>query len=263
MAIYKLYLRSFAPWKEFGALVNGFRVPVPPRAPVLYPASAEFGGSFHGDGRGFSLDTNNPAVTARVNYWVQVTLPAGTTASSRAWCDESRGPWMGVGPHGHAVGTPQAKSSVTRTGHGVKVAMQYGAPNPLVKGAPDIDAKAEFLLTEAPGSLQIDTVVTGDQFPACEAFIEDARSNKLFVGGFAPQNKDQILRLYGHMNKPGKVWFQSHIVLSTDTQGNFVKVQGGGSGSNATGPASFNLGIPLVQWNAQIMNSIPMPADAR
>lgn len=266
MATYKVYLRSFAPWKEFGALVNGrtLHVPVPPRPPMPYPRTAafEFGGSFHGDGRGFSLETNNPAVTGRVNYWVQVNLPGGTAGSSRAWCDASHGPWMGVGPHTGAVGTPKAKHSVSRSGQGVKLVLEYGAPNPLVKGAPDIDAKAECVLTAVPGGLQIDAIVTGDQFPACEAFIEDARSNKIFLGGFAPQNKDQILRLYGGMNKPNKIWFQSHVVLSTDAQGNFVNVRGGGSGTNASAPASSNLGISLIQWNSQIMRSIPMPADA-
>jgi hypothetical protein len=267
MATYKLYLRSFAPWNEFGALVDGrtIHVAVPSRPPMPYPRTAaiELAGHFHGDSRGFSLETQNAAVTARVNYWVAISLPDGTVESSRAWCDPSRGPWMGVGAQRTAVGTPKARHSVTRSGEGVKVTLEYGAPNPLVKGAPDIDARAQCLLTGVPGGLQIDTLLTGDQFPACEAFVEDGRGSKVFLAGFAPQNRGQVLRLYGHMNRPRKIWFQSHIVLATDPQGNFGNVRGGGSGTNQSAPASSSLGMSLAQWNAQIMKSIPMPADAR
>jgi hypothetical protein len=98
MAVYKIYMRSFAPWREFGELKGPTTVyvPVPPRGPVPYPfppaVGIKFGGGYHGDGRGFSLDTTSPSVTARVNAVVAVDMNAGTKVSSKAWCDESRGP---------------------------------------------------------------------------------------------------------------------------------------------------------------------------
>lgn len=269
MAIYKIYLRSFAPWKEFGAFTKerSVHVPAPPRGPWglgQMPSSMpiKFGGSYHGDGRGFSLDTKSPDVTARVNAFLEVDLTTLAGSNRRVWCDESFGPWMGFGPADRGFSVPTSTISSIRIGTSLTVVLEYGAPNPLFKGAPKIDARGEYVLTPGAGTLQIDAVITGDQFPACESFIEDPREAKIFVGGFGPESKDQILRLYGSMNDPKKIWFQSHMIISIDDAGNFLTVQGGGSGSNATSPTSKGLGISIVQWNRRIMHSIPMPRDA-
>jgi len=270
MAIYKVYMRSFAPWREFGAFTkpSTLYVPAAPTPPVYpgYPfaptTAIRFGGAYHGDARGFSLDTTDPGVTARVNAMVEVNLTTGTAGKSKAWCDESRGPWMAIGPESRAVGKPVATFKVSKTGGTVNVIIDYGASNPLVKGAPDIDARGEFALTPTADTLTIVATVTGDQFPACEGFIEDPGGNKVFVGGFAPPNKKEILRLYGGMNKPKEIWFESEVVISVDASGRFRQLQGGGSGSNSTGPACEGLSMNVTQWNARIMGSIPMPSDA-
>jgi hypothetical protein len=273
VATYTIYLRSFAPWRQFGALIKQNAIPMP--AIVISPPTMfgpgvsfvtlplPFGGAFHGDGRGFSLDTDSPSVTARVNALLEVDLNAGTAGQQKAWCDESRGPWMGVGFDAHAVGTPTTEFSVSKQGQSVTAVIAYGAANPLVTGAPDIDARGEFLLSAGAGNLTIVSTVTGDQFPACESFIEDARGTKLFLGGFAPENKEQIARLFGGQNKPKKVWFESEVVVSVDASGLFKQLRGGGSGSNVSGPACGSLELSPAQWNASIMNSIPMPPDAR
>lgn len=257
MAIYTIYMRSFAPWKEFGSLTKErFVVPTP------FPSEGAIGGPFHGDGRGFSLETNNPKVTSRVNAKLDLQLPTGLGVRKSAWCDESSGPWMGVGLHKKAVGTPKATFDVSKTGDTVTAVIDYGAANPLVKGAPDIDADGIFNFNAGANQLTIVSTVTGDQFPACEAFIVDPKENKLFVGGFAPDNKEQILRLYGKMNKPKEVWFESEIVVTTDSSGNFISVMGGGSGSNSSGPACEGISMSTIEWNRRIMNSILMPSDA-
>ena len=67
------------------------------------------------------MDTTSPNVTARVNALIEVDLVTATSGSSKAWCDESRGPWMAVGPIDRAVGTPKATFSVSRTGSAIKV----------------------------------------------------------------------------------------------------------------------------------------------
>ena len=272
MAIYRIYMRSFAPWFQFGALTKARSVLVPVadyHAPTVFDPGVSFrlapvpyGGAFHGDGRGFSLDTTSPAVTARVNAVLEVQMPLGVAGQSRAWCDESRGPSMGVGLEDSAVGIPDAKFSVSKSGETVNAVIDYGASNPLVKGAPDINARGEFALTLTANSLSVVATVTGDQFPACESFIEDPRGNKIFLGGFAPANKEQILRLYGYMNKPREVWFESEIVTTVDANGAFQQLQGGGSGSNSTGPCCEGLTMTTTQWNARIMGSVLMPSDA-
>jgi len=169
---------------------------------------------------------------------------------------------MGVGFEGSAVGKPDAKFAVSKNGETVNATIDYGASNPLVKGAPDINARGEFALTLSANSLSIVATVTGDQFPACETFVEDPYGNKIFLGGFAPTNKEQILRLYGSMNKPKEVWFESEIVAAVDPRGAFQQVKGGGSGSNSTGPCCEGLTMTLTHWNARIMGSILMPSDA-
>jgi hypothetical protein len=266
MAIYTIYVRSFAPWKEFGALTNSSRlqVPVPAGVPAVpYPrvASITFGGAYHGDARGFSLDTG-PGVTARVHTYLEVDVTNGTAVSQRAWCDESRGPWMAVGPAAQATGTVDATFVVTRKGQAVQALIEYGASNPLVLGAPDIDARAELTFSVGTGILTIDASISGDQFPACEAFVKDPLGTRIFMGGFAPANKGQLMRLYGGMNKPQEVWFDTHVVIKTDPTGSFLDVQGGGSGSNLTGPACENVTMNVNAWNVRIMGSIPMPADS-
>jgi hypothetical protein len=271
MAIYKIYLRSFAPWKDFGIFTKqrSIHIPVPmpgpwAMTPMPVPSTIpiKFGGGYHGDGRGFSVETGNSAITARVSAFIEVNLPSGMAGNRRVWCDESRGPLMGFGPEDAAVGVPTSTVTAMKKGAGLAVVMAYGAANPLFKGAPDIDAKGEYALMPGVGTLQIDAVITGDQFPACESFIEDPSGKKIFVGGFAPDNKEQIMRLYGGMNRPKKIWFQSHLVISLDAAGNFVKVEGGGSGSNATAPQCKGMAMSVLQWNSHIMNSIPMPRDA-
>ena len=167
-----------------------------------------------------------------------------------------------VGPQESAIGTPSVKFSVLKNGDAVDAVIDYGASNPLVAVAPKISANGEFALTPGSDSLTIDATITGDQFPACESFVEDPTGNKIFVGGFAPNTKEQIMRLYGGLNKPKEVWFESHIVVTVDSRGSFKQLQGGGSGSNSTGPSCENLNMSPSEWNARIMGSIPMPSDA-
>jgi hypothetical protein len=221
-----------------------------------------YGGAFHGDGRGFSLETGSPGVTARVNALLEVVVPEGIAGQKKVRCDESRGPWMGIGFENTAFGVPDSTLTVSKNGDAVSAGITYSAANPLVKGAPDIDAVGEYSLTLAGDKLTIVATVTGDQFPACESFIEDARKTKIFLGGFAPGNKGQIMRLYGGMNKPREIWFESEIVVTVDSRGNFQSVTGGGSGSNTTGPSCEGLSMSVTEWNARVMSSIPMPSDA-
>ena len=272
MATYKIYLRSFAPWRSFGTLLKERTLPMPAVSvqttifgPTvsMYSVPVPLAGAFHGDGRGFSLDASSPGVTSRVNALLEVNVESGTSGRSKAWCDPSHGPWQGVGFQETAVGTPVATFAVARSDAIVNATIEYGAANPLIATAPDIDARGEYVLIPGSGTLQIDATITGDQFPACESFIEDPCGTRLFLGGFAPESKDQILRLYGAKNKPKEVWFESHLSVTIDERGCFRELQGGGSGSNVTGPVCESLTMTPLNWNKRIMTSIPMPADAQ
>jgi hypothetical protein len=169
---------------------------------------------------------------------------------------------MAVGPSAQATGTAHATFSVTKTGSSVLAVIEYAASNPLVTGAPNIDARGEFTFVVGADELTLDATITGDQFPACESFVEDKLGKKIFVGGFAPSKKGQLGRLFGSMNKPKKIWFDSHVVLTVDAYGSFLDITGGGSGSNLTGPACEMVAMSVNAWNVRIMGSIPMPADA-
>lgn len=272
MANYKIYMRSFAPWREFGQFTEPSTVcvPAPPKIPPSpYPSVAcvTFGGAYHGDGRRFSLDTSGTA-TARVNAVLEVKLDTATKGYNKVWCDPSTGPLMLAGPVTSDVGIPTSELTVSRNGTAINALIDYAAPNPLAKhfpvgmAVPDIDARGEFSLTPTSDTLTIVSTITGDQFPACESFIEDSSGNKLFLGGFAPDNKEQITRLFGGMNKPKEIWFESEVVVSIDEKGNFQQLKGGGSGSNSTGPACEGMTLKPDQWNARVMSSIPMPSDA-
>jgi hypothetical protein len=278
MANYKIYMRSFAPWRKFGEFKKPttLSVPLPPAPPSPYPQSASItlGGAYEGDGRKFSLETGSPNVTSRINAVLEVDLDAGTKGYNKVWCDPSRGPWMMVGPQTSAIGTPTSELTVAKHGSSVHVVIDYAAPNPLAKAVPpvswvvpDIDARGEYTLSPSPGSLTVTATITGDQFPACESFIVDPSLQAIFLGGFAPPNKDEVMRLYGGrflggLNTPKTVWFESEVVVSLDSNGNFQQLQGGGSGSNSTGPACEGITMNLGQWNLRIMGSILMPSDA-
>jgi hypothetical protein len=273
MANYRIYMRSFAPWRQFGEFKKPttFSVPLPPAPPIPYPRSASitFGGAYEGDGRKFSLETGSPSVTSRVNAVLEVNLDTGTKGFNKVWCDPSRGPWMMVGPQTSAIGIPTSELTVAKHGSSVEAVIDYAAANPLAKAVPpvswtvpDIDARGEYSLLGGPGSLTVTATITGDQFPACESFIVDSGLHAIFLGGFAPDDKDQVMRLYGRLNTPKTVWFESEVVISLGSNGNFRQLTGGGSGSNSTGPACEGFTMNLEQWNLRIMGSIPMPSDA-
>ena len=272
MLAYTIYLRSFAPWRRFGTLVPEGAIQVPSvrvRPPTMFGPQIEvgltplpFAGAFHGDGRRFSLETGSPHVSSRVSSYLKLDVDTGTALEKKAWCDPSHGPSQGVGFHSTAVGEPNATFDVKKSGSAIVATIAYGAANPLVATAPDVDARGEYTFRVDAGSVDIVATITGDQFPACESFIEDACGAKLFVGGFAPDNKEQITRLFGAMNKPDSIWFESHLSVKVDKRGCFLEVQGGGNGTNTTGPMSETLKMTPLEWNKRVITSIPMPSDA-
>src|ERR1035438_9609021 len=91
----KIYLRSFAPWKDFAGMIPRYTTPTIPMG----------GGPYHGDGRKFS--TGTAGVTSRISSYVTLNYAAMVLAQTKVWSDISIGPWMMVGPLGVSRATPQ------------------------------------------------------------------------------------------------------------------------------------------------------------
>ncbi len=252
-----IHLRSFAPWREFGGVA---------------PRRGQHGGHFHGDGRGFSLVTDDPHVTSRMNFWVGVDLEARSVLNQRLWSDLTIGP-RPVGPIGFvgsqdtATATPKATVMSYVDRQDLVLNVTISGADPLVPGAPDIDASGEYRLQyDAPNSkLLIYTRISGDQFPACESFIADSVRRKIFLGGFAPSSRsfDELIRLFGQLNRPHDIYFYSNIEIIVSGSGSFERVRG--TWGNQLSPPMISmpgLYFPLNAWNDGVMRAIPMPADS-
>lgn len=136
---------------------------------------------------------------------------------------------------------PCHKSVTVITHHfGVNLAVPYMTNDMAGSLVPDLDvfAKINFDIDKTNGILGLDTAVFGDRFPNCEAFIEDARKTRVFLGvsvriGY-PVNRYGASTLRGVLTLP---MFTSDLAIKLDAQGNFESFRSG---------ASFN------DWNARI-----------
>lgn len=124
-------------------------------------------------------------------------------------------------------------------GFNTAVPMPYAVAGEAV---PDLDvfAKINFDIDKKDGILGIDATIFGDQFPNCEAFIEDGQGTRVFLGASVrigyPVNWYGGSTLRGVKTLP---MFFSDLEIKLDASGNFE---------------SFNSGVSFNDWNAQISN---------
>lgn len=110
---------------------------------------------------------------------------------------------------------------------------------------PDLDvfAKINFDIDKSQGVLGIDAAVFGDQFPNCEAFVEDARGTKVFLGASVrigyPVNAWGGSTLRGVQTLP---MFSSDLEIKLDSLGEFE---------------SFSSGSSFSEWNRTISELDP------
>lgn len=262
MRPYRLYMRSFAPWPAFGGIAPGPTYHQSGRITTVNQTNYE------GDDRGFSLDTDNSRTTARINFYIDVDPTAGRFSGEKVWSNESQGPWMLVGPIGRRRANPKATTLSYYQAGKLHLDASLAGANPLVPIAPDIDARGvfDFRLERDPrgDKLVIASDISGDQFPAFEAFIDDQMGGKVFLGGFAPESRSplQLMRLFGQLNKPNQIYFRSGVEITLGPMGGFSRIVG----TFATQLSVPFLNFPgatytLGQWNALIMKSIPLPID--
>jgi hypothetical protein len=124
-------------------------------------------------------------------------------------------------------------------GFNTAVPMSYSLAG---QSVPDLDvfAKINFDIDKVNGILRIDAEIFGDQFPNCEAFIEDARGTRVFLGASVrigyPVNWYGDSTLRGVKTLP---MFSSDLKIKLDAAGNF---------------RSFKSGALFNDWNTRISN---------
>lgn len=261
---YRIHLRAFAPWREFGGAIPAS---VTPRGWINNI-------NYRGDDRGFSVETGNRLVTSRINFQASVDITGARVTGVRAWSDPSHGPWLFLGPEGEETASPRAtvashRQSQPTYGSGLRADISVSGPNPLVPLSPAINARSEYIFTLATDGplgprLIVNTRLSGDQFPACETFLDDDAGGKVFLGGYAPPSMLDLLRLFGGLNQPRYIYFTSNVTILLGADGRFREVFGAW-GTQSSPPM---LPLPssrfsLSQWNQMLMRQIPMPPDAQ
>ena len=106
------------------------------------------------------------------------------------------------------------------------MSQKMAGANPLVPGSPDIDVKTSMTITEDKknGTLRVVAVMSGDRFPAAEAFIGDAKGQQVFIGT-AGYEGNPYTSLPGEGNKEMMV---ADITIKIDEHANFLGVESGG-----------------------------------
>jgi len=206
---YRITIRSFAPFAEFG-----------------------FG--FHGDNRGFS---SSPSASARVHQEIGFDTDE-TFISNNVWCDSSSNAAL---PGVRMTERPRSAISGLDTKDGgdrrlLNFTSWYGASNPFTAGLvprvlTEIDVYAAFTLIEDKdaGYLGISGELLGDNFPSTEAFITDQAGQSVFlgVGYYQGANKETApFEQLPFSNKRQIVKF--NMTIGLDSDGNFAYVLSNG-----------------------------------
>lgn len=258
---FKISQRCFAPWDRFGHL---------PVLPGVHIAK----NSFEGDNRGFSLEDFvftkvEEGATSRTYQFANVEL--GTRVldhpepERRKFCSESVGyrdfirkkPILGnpdipiaTGeedvPEQRQIGTIKGFERGIFNNNITYVAMFLESPNPLVAIAPDIEWYIELALlyNDSNNLFEVIGFVTGKEFPAYEAIIEDECGNKAFLHTMTAPSEDQLgselMNPFSDYNEP------INFKVTLDENGCFT--------DNAV---IDDTNISLQEWNTTNLNKAP------
>jgi hypothetical protein len=139
-----LYLRSFAPWKQFGGCA----------LPLVGTCIWEAG--FGGDDRSFT--TSLYGVTSRITAKISA---RGGILQATSFSDPSHwGPFESVSIPRHSLEGNAAQFRFDVAGH-----------NPLVPGAPDIDLHLNIKIERTDRGRTFSGDLRGDAFPSAEIFV--------------------------------------------------------------------------------------------
>ncbi|MGI8639404.1 MAG: RHS repeat domain-containing protein [Pyrinomonadaceae bacterium] len=194
----------------------------------IYTSMVGPGGTFRGDGRTPSLETNPDIASSRVRLNFTLDYDKGQITNSFIRSDPTK--FYGVGGIGgtDGTGTPGVDFGNVETSNRSKVvSLHYWGKDPITPGfaTPDLDVHATIGISESinkdgTGKLFVAGTFTGDKFPSTEAFIVDqSGKTKLFLG--AKLEEGGVSDLYGdNQQNLFKVDFQVRF----DKKGNFTAV---------------------------------------
>ncbi len=188
------------------------------------PPNSFAGTGFHDDGRGFSTSTG---VTSRIQQSYTVdptgrTYSGGTPTSHPTY-------WNGFN-----VGTATNDGGITPPEFGnnslgsatATLSSNFQGSNPAFMGlAPNIDVSSVLSVTEnlEKGQVTISLDISSKQFPATEAFVQDAAGNSVFLAGGAAYGSAGNL-----MNADKKPISKVDMVIGINDKGVFQNVTMGG-----------------------------------
>ncbi len=196
---YPIYIRSFAPKNVFDG--------------------------YHGDGgnRGF---TTSLSATARIHQKINFdTDKTSITTQARS------SPTRKENSQESITGTPSAYVDVARIArHGDSRTFHFGThaygknPDVWEYVSPNLDLFSNFTITESDGLLSISGYLTGDDFPATEAFIMDPNGQSVFIG--VGVYEGSAFSMLPGLNRRAITSFRFGI--TTDSDGNFTGVRSNG-----------------------------------
>jgi RHS repeat-associated protein len=188
------------------------------------PTNSFAGTGFHDDGRGYSTST---AVTSRIQQSFIVdptarTYSGGTPTSHPTY-------W-----NGRNVGTATNEGGITPPEFGnnslgsstASLSSNFQGSNPAFMGlAPNIDVSSVLSVTEnlEKGQVTVSLDLSSKQFPATEAFVQDAAGNSVFLAGAAAYGNAGNL-----MNADKKPVAKVDMVIGINDKGVFQNVTMGG-----------------------------------
>lgn len=193
------------------------------------PSGAFSGSGFHDDGSGFSTDTSSET-TSRIQQ--KVTIDPATQSLRDYQVNSSPTVWNGII---QAVETPtgyvtEYAFEVQNEFSIVRVKTEYSGQNAITKRipfignaiTPAIDVQATIVIAENTkiGQVVVSVNITGDRFPATEAFILDQKGNKVFVVGANAYGNP----LNGLPGNPRLPVASASLVINIDKEGNFTGV---------------------------------------
>jgi RHS repeat-associated protein len=201
------------------------RIPYPITIRAFAPFD-HFGGGYNGNGanRGYTTDANASAkVHQRINFDTDKSSMTLSAWSSPTTHVATPGFYKTESPTARFVGN----YDISKIGDYKR--FEFGThvegSNPMFPMAPPIDVFSEFAITENKelGTLNISGKLTGDNFPATEAFISDPSGANVFIGiGFYEGSPFSSL---GGTNRRLITSFDFSITL--DDKGNFTGVKMG------------------------------------
>jgi len=134
-----------------------------------------------GDNRGFSVGEGRGS-RARINQ----TFLLDTDDPSRGWRNRLE-TWSDKSHSFGRVRTAKPKDGfrgVKERGNTFSWTMNYWGGHPFEGPSPDIDVFSSFTVTEdvQGGFLDVTAQITGDNYPATEAFVKDKKGTAVFIG---------------------------------------------------------------------------------